>query len=507
MALLDFFRRRKADPVLLRAPGAVAAWTSAPQGKRGQSGWLGAQPSRLLADLPGGYGFAPNRDIRWQLDTLRNRSRWLAQNEGYTAGFLKSLRRNVVGPKGFTLQMQVKSDRGTGVDKNANDRIEAGFARWSRRGNCDVTGRHSWVDMCGLVMLAVARDGEALLRLHRAGEYGFQMEMLDPSQLETDRNGRPEGTAQGNVVRAGVELTPLGRPAAYWMRSHVPNDDPAALSVPLRQTVRVPAEDMIHLFLPEWPQQIRGVPWISNGIRALAMLDGYGEAELTAARVAAAKMGFYRIDADAEPDGDLEGDGTLVQEASAGTFELLPKGVDFQQFDPQHPNAAFKDFVAAMLRPIAAGAGVSYNAFANDAENMNYSGLRHTALEDRDEYRTLQHWMISGLCEPIFTAWLREALITGAIGLPAGKMWKFDAPRFVPRGWQWVDPLKEVAAVEKAVSLGIASRTATVAAQGGDFAETVAELQAEKALMGDLIQPASPPPAPPAEPDADDEDD
>jgi capsid protein len=89
-------------------------------------------------------------------------------------------------------------------------------------------------------------------------------------------------------------------------------------------------------------------------------------------------------------------------------------------------------------------------------------------------------------------------------------MWKFDAPRFVPRGWQWVDPLKEVAAVEKAVGLGIASRTATVAAQGGDFAETVAELQAEKALMGDLMQPASPPPAPPAppaEPDADDEDD
>jgi capsid protein len=67
--------------------------------------------------------------------------------------------------------------------------------------------------------------------------------------------------------------------------------------------------------------------------------------------------------------------------------------------------------------------------------------------------------------------------------------------------------MKEVAAVEKAVGLGIASRTATVAAQGGDFAETVAELQAEKALMGDLIQPASPPPARPAEPDADDEDD
>jgi lambda family phage portal protein len=329
--------------------------------------------------------------------------------------------------------------------------------------------------------------------------------MLDPSQLETDVNGRPEGTASGNVVRAGVELTPFNRPAAYWMRAHVPNDDPAALNAPLRKRVRIPAEEMLHLFLPEWPQQIRGVPWIANGIRALAMLDGYGEAELTAARVAAAKMGFYRMDADAEPDGELADDGALVQEASAGTFELLPKGVDFQQFDPQHPTTAFKEFVSAMLRPVAAGAGVSYNAFANDAEGMNYSALRATELEDRDEFRTLQHWMISGLCEPVFTAWLREALITGALGLPAGKMWKFDAPNFVPRGWQWVDPLKEVAAVEKAVALGISSRTATVAAQGGDFAETIAELKAEKALMGDLIPPAAAPAAP-VEPDADDED-
>jgi lambda family phage portal protein len=506
MALLDFFRRRKSAAPILRSPGAQATWSAVGPKVRAQSGWMAAQPSRLLADLPGGHGFAPNRDIRWQLDTLRNRSRWLAQNEGYTAGFLKSLRRNVVGPKGFTLQMQVMNDRGTGKDENANQRIESGFAQWARRGVCDVTGRHSWLDMCGLVVLGVARDGEALIRLHKGGNpFGFQIEMLDPSQLETDVNGRPEGTASGNVVRAGVELTPFNRPAAYWMRAHVPNDDPAALNVPLRQRVRIPAEEMLHLFLPEWPQQIRGVPWISNGIRALAMLDGYGEAELTAARVAAAKMGFYRIDADAEPDGELADDGALVQEASAGTFELLPKGVDFQQFDPQHPTTAFKEFVSAMLRPVAAGAGVSYNAFANDAEGMNYSALRATELEDRDEFRTLQHWMISGLCQPVFTAWLREALITGALGLPAGKMWKFDAPNFVPRGWQWVDPLKEVAAVEKAVALGISSRTATVAAQGGDFAETIAELKAEKALMGDLIPPAAAPAAP-AEPDADDED-
>jgi hypothetical protein len=71
MALLDFLRRSKSAAPILRSPGAQAAWSPIGPKQRGQSGWMAAQPSRLLADLPGGHGFAPNRDIRWQLDTLR----------------------------------------------------------------------------------------------------------------------------------------------------------------------------------------------------------------------------------------------------------------------------------------------------------------------------------------------------------------------------------------------------------------------------------------------------
>lgn len=496
MGWFDRFRRARPAPAV-GAIGAMATWTGERARVPGQRGWLAAQPSRLMADLPGSISTAPNRDIRWQLATLRNRSRWLAQNEGYTAGFLKMLRRNVVGPKGFTLQMRVVNERGGGQDENANQRIEAAWADWSSVGSCDVTGKLSFTDLTGMVMLAVARDGEALIRIHRGwrrNAYGLAVEVIDPSQLEESVNGRPEGTPAGRIVRAGVELDEYARPTAYWMRSTVPNDDPAALSRPQRQRVRIPAEEILHVFLPEWAQQVRGIPWIANGIRALAMLDGYGEAELTAARVSAGKMGFYKLDADGEAPAELEADGRLVQTAEAGTFELLPKGVDFQSFDPQHPNAAFKDFVAAMLRPIAAGAGVSYNAFANDASALSYSSLRATALEDRDEFRTLQHWLIGCFCRPVFTAFLNETLISGALGLPASKRWKFDAAEFVPRGWQWVDPLKEVNAAAKAVELGITSRTQIVAAQGGDIAAVAEDLRAEAALLEGLL-PAAPAPA------------
>lgn len=494
MGVLDFFRRRRAP--VLRAPGAQATMTAAAAGRRG---WLAAQASRLTADLPGGAAAAPNRDIRQQLSVLRARSRWLAQNDGYTSGFLKLLRRNVVGPAGFGLQMRIRDDRDPKrQDENANDRIEAAWKAWGRVGTCDVTRRLSFTDLCAQVMVCVARDGEALLRRIRDPRrpYGYALQVLDPSQLREDLNGRLAGMPAGHVVRAGVEIDDFGAPAAYWINRAVPNDDPTLHGGAQTVTDRVPANEIFHLFMAEWPGQVRGIPWVAPGLRTLAMLDGYQEAELTAARVAAGKMGFYKIDGDAEVSGELEEDGTLLQRAEAGAFELMPKGVEFQSFDPQHPNAAFKDFVAASLRPAAAGLGVSYNAFANDAAGLNYSALRATELEDRDEFRTIQGWMIGAFCEPLFADWLTEALLNDALGgLPPGKFWKFNAPGFIGRGWQWVDPSNEVAAAKEAVALGIKSRTQIVAEGGGDIADIARDFAAEAALEG-LPAPPTNAPAP-----------
>lgn len=492
-------------PPLERAAPAPAAMP------RFGRGWLAAQPSRLLAELPGGAAVAVNREIRAALPVLRARSRWLAQNDGFAKGFFRNLRRNVVGPSGFSLQMQVKTDRGDGLDTDANGRLEAAFAEWSRVGSCDVTGRLSFADLQRLAVSGVARDGEALIRFVRGPRFnrmGFALQVMDPTLLETELNVAEGGglggyrLPAGSRISMGVELNEYERPMAYWFRTTMPGE--SWVLVRRKAYQRVAAEDVLHLFTADWPHQIRGVPWLEAGVRSLAMLDGYAEAELTAARVAASKMGFYELDSDAEPE-EIDGEistqaksAELIQEAAPGSFELLPKGVKLKSYDPQHPAAGFGAFCAAILRHAAAGAGLSYNAFANDAERLNYSALRATELEDRDEYRTIQDWMIGAALRPIFSAWLREALLYNVTGLPAGKLWKFDAPRFRGRGWSWVDPASEVTAARDAVALGIKSRTQIVGEAGGDFAETVRELLAEQEAMKDLKPMALPGSAAPA---------
>ena len=90
--------------------------------------------------------------------------------------------------------------------------------------------------------------------------------------------------------------------------------------------------------------QTRGVPMMANVLSRLKMLDGYEEAALVNARVAASKMGFF-----VSPEGDgFVGDDydnhAPIMSAEPATFSQLPAGMSFQSFDPQNPTESFAEF-------------------------------------------------------------------------------------------------------------------------------------------------------------------
>ncbi len=162
---------------------------------------------------------------------------------------------------------------------------------------------------------------------------------------------------------------------------------------------------------------------------------------------------------------------------------LLPAGVEFKPFDPQHPSTAFRDFEKAMLRGIASGLGVSYTSLANDLEAVSYSSIRQGLLEERDFWRTVQFWMIEHFCQPVYERWLRQALDAGALNLPATKYFKFRSTQWVPRGWQWVDPRNEAEAQIVAINNGLMTRTQALAERGLDIEDVMRERQAEEEII------------------------
>ena len=220
------------------------------------------------------------------------------------------------------------------------------------------------------------------------------------------------------------------KPTAYHLLVKPPN---GGFLQPGNERIRVPAAEIIHGYVINRPAQVRGIPWAVSAMSRLHMLGAYEESELVAARVASAKMGFFT-----SPDGegyigeDLEDNYTPIMEAEPGTFEQLPAGMSFQEFDPSHPTTAFKDFEKAMprhrVRPQR-----SYASLSNDLESVNYSSIRQGSLDERDHWRSSQRWLIDHFCCPIYLAWLEEASGPPSGAAAVRKRDKWQAVEFHPR--------------------------------------------------------------------------
>lgn len=426
------------------------------------------------------------------LEKIRARSRVLAGNEPYFRHWLRIQTRNVVGSHGIRLQMRVprsfNQDGTVEMDDLANRVIEEGWKLWSRRQNCTVNKRHSFLQVQRLVYKSAKRDGEIFVRKvkgFRGNDFMFALQLIEADHLDFSMNTTMKN---GNYVRMGVELNEWGEAVAYHFLERHPGDYIGDSRFKSRR-IRIAADEIVHIYDPDRVDQSRGYP---EGVAAMMrsnMLNGYQEAELVAARTSSSKMGFFKT-----PDGesyqgdesefDDEGNETeIITEADPGTFEELPEGFDFIPYDPQHPTTAFGAFIKSVLQGIASGLGISYPNMANDYEGVSYSSLRQANLNDRDGWKEEQQWLIEQLHEQIFADWLLMALTTDMLTpLLASRFDRYLNATWRPRGWAWVDPQKESTANQMNINMGTESLTNIAAEQGRDIEEVFQERQKESKL-------------------------
>ena len=81
---------------------------------------------------------------------------------------------------------------------------------------------------------------------------------------------------------------------AYHVLRHPPGDSLPPLDATPWETVRLPAEDIVHLFHPLAPGQLRGVSWLAPVLLRLHELDAFEDATLARQKVAALLPGSSR---------------------------------------------------------------------------------------------------------------------------------------------------------------------------------------------------------------------
>lgn len=515
--LTDAFKRigvRMAEQRVLQRRNAQAMSarrrTKAPELKRS---WAGAQVSRLTSDWVT-QPTSIDAEVRAHGRVMRARARQLRKDNPLAARFVQLQSENIVGPYGFDLQCRIANTR-NGTNEAASDAIERDWWTWSKRATCTTDGKMCLAETLTAFVEMWKTDGEAFLVMHPGfpNRYGFAVQLLDPDQVDDDYNVPPGDNR--NEVRMGVEIDKWERPVAYHIMTRHPGD---WYGNTVRIRDRIPAERVIHRFTPLGAGQTRGITPMAPAMLNLQMLGGAQEALLVLQRAVACKSGWIEVDPEYTPpvDPTVDGDGEasvkeqpqiVTWEAEPLKIEQLPKGLQFKQWDPGQPSPEYEVFTRDVKRELAAAFGVSYASLTGDQSQANFGSQRVAMTSERDGYKRDQQIVVGDLTR-LLEMWATAAMFAGAISVPAYNVEALVyASEFQPRGFDWIDPEKDIKAELAEVGAGINSLTRIAASKGRDRMEILKERQREIAAEKELKVPISlnpnqpTPPEPKEEPD------
>lgn len=444
-------------------------------------GSYGASSLRKFAAGWHPAGRSADEDIAYNLNTLRARSRDLFMGSPLATGALKTLRTNIVGTG---LKANVQCDREmlglTQEEADAwNKHTAAEWRLWACSSSADAARTCTFAQMQALVLLSCLLSGDcfvALPYLNRPGTpYRLAMNLI-----EGDRVCNPMGQGwdfNSNTLE-GVEVDDYGAPVAYWIARYNPRAAMQYVKGQPQHWERIPAfgpsgrRQVLHILSDlERPAQRRGTPFLAPVIESLKQLEKYTDSELVAAVVA----GYFSvfIKSNTPEDGMPSFGAPLGDEASAtpdpqdialspGMIASLEPGEDISVANPGRPNSNFEGFVSAICRQIGSALELPYELVIKQFSS-SYSASRGALLEAWKMFRMRRQWLQDSFCQPVYEAWLAEAVTSGRVEAPGF----FEDP-LIARAWSGVlwsgdaqgqlDPQKEAAAAQLRVAAGFSTR-------------------------------------------------
>jgi lambda family phage portal protein len=170
-------------------------------------------------------------------------------------------------------------------------------------------------------------------------------------------------------------------------------------------------------------------------------------------------------------ESEADDNGVALAGMEPGTMQVLEPGEDVKFSQPAKVGANYTEFLRMQFRAVAAAMGITYEQLTGDLSQVNYSSIRAGLLEFRRRVEAIQHGvLIHQLCRPIWRAWLTQAMLEGALPIRPFSENSRDllAVKWIPQGWQWVDPQKEFNAMKIAIRSGLLSRSEAISAFGYD---------------------------------------
>lgn len=416
-----------------------------------------------------------NSTIFGNLETLRDRARYLRRNNPFAARGLQAISSNTVG-RG--IQTQFRNAQASDIAANPAEIL---WKSWANTKAIDYEGRYDIFGLQRVIIEAVAESGEVLIRkkYNRKLPFPLQYQVLEGDFIDSYKN--QVATDKDNQIIQGIEFDKNGKRIAYWLYENHPGgvfENKSAFSA---NSFRVSADEIFHIYRQERPGQARGVPWLAPVIIRLKDFDDYEDAQLMRQKVAACFTAFVQ---DIGPDsqdlnGASKGDVDELSKLEPATIEFLPAGKTITFANPQGPTN-YDEYTKNVLRSIAAGLGITYEILTGDLSNVNFSSARLGWIEFM---RNLDVWrkdlILDGFLNPVVDDFKRIAAILGK------DLSNFSALHTPPRR-EMIDPTKEIEAAKSSIRAGLSTWSDELMSLGKDPGEHFAQYAKDKKLIDSL---------------------
>lgn len=423
-----------------------------------------------------------NAEISTALPKMRDRARDLVRNNPYAARGVQVIANNMIG-NGIMTQIKVDSKAEVSPREKKLNNI---WRTWAETTACDFDGIHTYAGLQRLVARAVPESGEVLIRIRRTGRRivrgvngkpteipPIQLQVLESDFLSVHK--RTGVLQEGNQIIQGIEFDKFGQRVAYHLFLAHPGSNDLEFASKF-STMRVPANEILHMFRMDRPGQVRGMTWLANIMLRLRDFDIYEDAQLKRQQCAAMFTAFVHDLEGIDDAGEAREEIELGEKLEPGMIELLPPGKDITLSKP--PGADnYGEYTSVVLHSIASGLGITYESMTGDLSTVNFSSGRMGWLE---MHRNISTWqqniMISQMLRPTFN-WFLSGLDL------IGENVKDARAVYTPPRREMIDPVKETQALKAAVRSGFKTQSDAIREAGKDPDTHYNEIQRDNATL------------------------
>lgn len=482
----------------------------------------GASTQKVALKAFNAVSTSPIEDIDWNNATLRQRGRMLYMAAPVAAAAINVVRTKMIGT-GLKLKCAVNKDIlkiSASAAEKWQKQTEAEFKMWAKKAvNCDALGKDNFYELQSAAVKSWLMSGDVFAAMKREfndrfNPYSLRIQLIEADRVRTPVDddllgygagiyGFTEGvTKDGNKIHDGVEVDKNGKIVAYYVHNDYPNqtiwyEHTAPVRVEARGTLTgIP--NILQIMDAERPDQYRGVTYLAPVIEVLLQSRRYTESELVAALIQSMMTGWivrkenaqdlgFMEDAEDNDDEDDNDNGSPEYLMKPGEVYKLKPGEEIVFGNPNVPTAGFSQFMDAVFKMVGAALEIPKEVLLKEF-NKSYSASKGALEEMREMIKMRRSWFVSDFCQPIYEAWLSEAVAIGRIKAPGF----FEDP-LIREAWcgsRWdgpaqthLDPLKEAEANELVVKNGWkTNEQVTREYYGENFTENV-ETLADEAQM------------------------